>query len=262
MSLGMAERQARARRRVIWVVAKWAAALALVALAGMFAYETGTSLAEIDVRRKNDRIAELTTQLQTLQAENAGLRARTTQAQQQAKDWELRYKADMPAGDSKALLDLANSKLTAGVDIGRLTFFINAAANPRVCDDKPETKHVQVKTPVGKAGKEASAVFSDRKITVTADGQPALDNKGKKESWFDPAQPITVHGSPTLASRSSCSVNWASSIMRSPRVSAKYPGQSNAADMNSARTLPSPPSREASGVHGAATIGSPGTSPA
>jgi len=195
-SLGMAERQARARRRVMWALVKWAAALVLVALAGMFAYETGTSLAEIDVRRKNDKIAELTTQLQTLQTENAGLRARTVQAQQQAKDWELRYKADMPAGDSKALLDLANSKLAAGIDIGRLTFFINAAANPRVCDDKPEIKHVQVKTPAAKAGKEASAVFSDRKITVTADGQAALDNKGKKESWFDPAQPITVHFAP------------------------------------------------------------------
>ncbi len=189
----MAERQARARRRVMWAVAKWTAALALVGLAGMFAYKTGTSLAEIDVRRKNDEIAQLTAQLQALQTENAGLRARTAQAQQQAKEAEQRYKADMPAGNSKALLDLANSKLAAGVDIVRLTFLINAASNPRVCDDKPETRRVQVKTPIGKVGKEATAAFADRKITVTADGQPALDNKGQKESWFDPALPITVH---------------------------------------------------------------------
>ena len=196
MSLGMAERQARARRRVIWTMVKWAAALALVGLTGMFAYETGTSLAEIDVRKKNDEIAELTAKLQALQTENAGLRARTAQAQQQAKEAEQHYKADMPTGNSKALLDLANSKLAAGVDIVRLTFLINAASNPRVCDDKPETKHVQVKTPIGKVGKEATAAFADRKITVTADGQPALDNKGQKESWFDPAQPITVHFAP------------------------------------------------------------------
>jgi len=192
----MAERQARARRRVIWTVVKWSAALALVGLAGMFAYETGTSLAEIDVRRKNDEIARLTTQVQTLQTENAGLRARTAQAQQQVKAAEERYKADMPTGNSKALLDLVNSKLAAGVDIARLASLINAASNPRVCDDKPETKRVQVKTAVGKAGKEASAAFADRKITVTADGQSALDGKGKKESWFDPAQPITVHFAP------------------------------------------------------------------
>jgi hypothetical protein len=196
MSLGMAERQARARRRVIWAVVKWAAALALVGLAGMFAYETGTSLAEIDVRRKNDQIAALTTQLQGLQTENAGLRARATQAQQQVKETEERYKAQIPTGDAKALLDLANRKLAEGTDLARLTFLINAASNPRVCDDKPETKRVQVKTPIGKAGKEASAAFADRKVTVTADGQPALDNKGQKESWFDPAQPITVHFAP------------------------------------------------------------------
>jgi hypothetical protein len=196
MSLGMAERQARARRRVIWTVVKWTAALALVLVAGLFAYETGTSLAEIDVRKKNDKIAELTTQLQTLQTENAGLRAQTTQAQQQAKEWEQRYKTDMPSGDSKALLDLANRKLGEGVDMARLTFLINASSNPRVCDEKPETKHLQVKTPIGKTGKEASTSFADRKITVTADGQPALDDKGQKESWFDPAQPITVHFAP------------------------------------------------------------------
>jgi hypothetical protein len=196
MSLGMAERQARARRRVIWTVVKWTAALALVLLAGVFAYETGTSLAEIDVRKKNDKIAELTTQLQTLQTENAGLRARVTQAQQQAKDVEQRYKAEIPTGDSKTLLDLANRKIAEGVDMARLTFLMNAASNARVCDEKPETKRLQVKTPIGKTGKEAAAAFADRKVTVTADGQPALDDKGQKESWFDPAQPITVHFAP------------------------------------------------------------------
>jgi hypothetical protein len=118
------------------------------------------------------------------------------EAQQQAAAWEQRYKADMPAGNSKALLDLANSKLAAGVDIVRLTTLINAASNPRVCDDKPETKRVQVKTPIGKTGKDATAAFADHKVTVTADGQPALDNKGQKESWFDPTQPITVHFAP------------------------------------------------------------------
>jgi len=196
MSLGMAERQARARRRVIWTLVKWTVALALILLAGLFAYETGTSLAEIDVRRKNDQIAELTTQLQALQTENVSLRARVTQMQQQAKEMEERYKAQIPTGDSKALLDLANRKIAEGADMARLTFLMNAASNPRVCDEKPETKRLQVKTPIGKLGKEASIIFGDRKVTVTADGQSALDGKGQKESWFDPAQPITVHFAP------------------------------------------------------------------
>lgn len=196
MSLGMAERQARARRRVIWALVKWTVALAIILLAGLFAYETGTSLAEIDVRKKNDQIAQLTTQVQALQTENVSLRALVTQTQRQTKEMEERYKAQIPTGDSKALLDLANRKIAEGTDMARLTFLMNAASNPRVCDEKPETKRLQVKTPIGKAGKEASTTFSDRKVTVTADGQPALDNKGQKVSWFDPAQPITVHFAP------------------------------------------------------------------
>src|SRR4029450_12598060 len=98
------------------------------------------------------------------------LRARAAQAQQQIKAVEEHYKAQLPAGNSKALLDLANRKLGEGVDMARLTFLINAASNPRVCDEKAETKRVQVKTPIGKAGKEASAAFADRKVTVTAAG--------------------------------------------------------------------------------------------
>jgi hypothetical protein len=196
MSLGMAERQARARRRVIWALVKGTVALAIITLAGLFVYKTGVSVATIDVRKKNDQIAELTTRLQALQTENGALRAKAAQVQQQAQEAEQRYKAQIPTGDSKTLLDLANRKLADGVDVQRLTFLINAASNQRVCDDKPETKRVQVKTPAGKPGKDASAAFADRKITITADGQAALDKKGQKQSWFDPAQPITVHFAP------------------------------------------------------------------
>jgi outer membrane murein-binding lipoprotein Lpp len=196
MSLGMAERQSRARRRVFWGLLKGLAAFALVGVVMAAAYKTGNSVADIDIRRLNDQIAQLTAQKQALQSEASGLRAQTAQAQQQVKAWEQRYKADMPSGDSKALLDLANRKLSEGADVARITALISAASNPRVCDDKPETKHLQVKTPIGKVGKEATAVFADRKVTVTADGEPALDGKGQKLSWFDPAQPITLHFAP------------------------------------------------------------------
>jgi outer membrane murein-binding lipoprotein Lpp len=124
---------------VFWGLVKGTAVFALIGLAMLLAYRTGTSIAEIDEQRVNSQIAQLTGQVQTLQTENAGLRARAAQAQQQIKEVEERYKAQLPAGDSKALLDLANSKLSEGVDMARLTFLINAASNPRVCDEA-ETK--------------------------------------------------------------------------------------------------------------------------
>jgi hypothetical protein len=192
MSLGLADRQARARRRILWGLAKWTVALAMIGLAGLFAYKTGMSLAEIDSQRKNEQIARLTEQTQALQTENAALKATATQAQTQAQQWEQRYKAEVPTGDRKMLLDLATRKLGEGVETARLTFLINAASNSRTCDTEPESKRLLVKTPIGKAGKEASAAFGDRKITVTAEGVPTVNDNGQKESWFDPAQPITV----------------------------------------------------------------------
>ncbi len=192
MSLGQADRQARARRRLIWGLVKWTAALILIALAGLFAYRTGTSLAEIDTRRKNQEIARLSAEVQSLQTENSALKATAAQAQQQARDWQQRYTTEVPTGDSKILLDLATNKLNEGIDMARLTFLISAAANPQVCDAETERKRLMVKTPIGKVGKEASAAFAARKITVTADGEPVVNDSGQKEAWFDPAQPITV----------------------------------------------------------------------
>ena len=192
MSLGMADRQARARRRLFWGLAKWSVALAMIGLAGLFAYKTGTSLAEIDSERKNEQIAQLQAQSQALQTDNTTLKATAEQAQTQAREWEQRYEAEVPSGDRKMLLDLATRKLSEGVDPARLTFLINAASNARSCDAEPESKRLLVKTPVGKVGKEASAAFADRRITVTAEGVPAVNEKGQKEAWFDPAQPITV----------------------------------------------------------------------
>jgi type II secretory pathway component HofQ len=180
----------------MWGLVKWAVALAMIGLAGVFAYMTGTSLAEIDVQRKSEQIADLTNRANGLQTENTALRAAASQAQAQARDWEQRYKAEVPTGDRKVLLDLATRKLNEGVDLARLTFLINAAANARVCDAELESKRLRVKTPIGKAGKETSAAFADRKITITADGVPAVNEKGEKESWFDPTQPVTFQFTP------------------------------------------------------------------
>ena len=193
MSLGTADREARARRRLIWSLVRWAVALAGVGVVGIFGYQTGSKLSEMDVARLDGKVQALTAQVEALETDNANLKAGVRQAQAQSKQWEQRYGADMPSGTSKALLDLANRKLAEGVSLDHLTFLINAAGNPRVCDDKPEEKRVIVKTALNKPGKDGAAAFADRKLTVTIDGQAVVNAKGQKENWFDPAQPITLH---------------------------------------------------------------------
>lgn len=192
MSLGLHDRQARARRRLIWGIVRWAVALALIGLAGLFAYKTGSTLAELDVSRLQAQVADLSATIQTLRNENATLKATVATADQQAKDWQQRYRAEVPTGDAKAVLDLAQKKLAEGVDVARLQFLIGAAANPRVCDAAPESKRFTVRTPIGKPSRESSATLANKQITVTAEGQPEVNQNGQREAWFDPAQPVTV----------------------------------------------------------------------
>jgi len=193
MSLGLSDRQTRARRQLLWSLARWSAALILLGLAAAWAYQTGTELAQIDLRRLNQQVADLTAQVETLQTENAGLKAAATQAREQARQAEQRYQAAAPAGDVKILLDLAQQRLSDGVDMARLTFLLDAAAKPRVCDPEPESKRFTVRLSGGKAGKDASAAFADRRITVTAEGEPVVNAEGKKEAWYDPQRPVTLH---------------------------------------------------------------------
>src|SRR5262249_34259788 len=129
MSLGTADREARARRRLIWGLVKWAGAPAGVGVVGLFGYQTGSQLNGRERPRLDGKVQALTAQVEGLQTDNANLKAGIRQAQAQTKQWEQRYGADMPSGTSKALLDLANRKLAEGVSLDRLTFLINAAGN-------------------------------------------------------------------------------------------------------------------------------------
>lgn len=193
MSLGLADRQARGRRQLLWGVVKWTALLLLLLMAGLFVYKTGLVVGQNDVQRLTAEVAELTSRVEALRIESAGYKARAAQVQQQLEQLEQRHQAEAPSGDAKALLDLAQQQLKAGVSMERLTFLLNAAATPRVCDPEPESKRFTVKLAGGKAGKDASAAFADRRITVTAEGAPVVNSEGKKETWYDPQRPVTLH---------------------------------------------------------------------
>lgn len=192
MSLGLNERQAKARRRLLWNIVRWGAALIGVALAGAFAYKVGADLAAIDVRRLEYKVAELETEVDTLTGEIAAHRAVAAQAEKEAQEWQRRYEADMAAGPAKAVLDLAKKQLAEGVSPERLAFLIAAAANPPVCDPEPESKRFRIRTRIGKSGGNDTAIFADKALTVTALGEPTLNEQGQPEAWYDPAQPITV----------------------------------------------------------------------
>lgn len=170
---------------------KWTATLALLAAAGVYAYNTGSTLARQEVVRLNEEIASLKTTIDDMAAQNAQLAAEVEQARLRERQWQTRYEEEVPTGKPRELMTLVERRLADGVPPDRLAFVIGAAESERVCDEQPVTKRFVVPTPIYR-GPSDSVGFADSAITVTALGQPALNEAGNPEAWYDPAQPITL----------------------------------------------------------------------
>jgi len=191
MSLGLHESRTRRRRKARWTVAKWVIAVGLVVGAGIYAYDTGSQIAETQVTDLEREIAALSQRIADLEGENARLRADQIVAQQRLEEAKALYARDVPTGQVATLLGQLRDKLKAGVDQERLEFLIASAANPRTCDEQPATKRFLVRTPLYQ-GANDSVAFADGAITVTAVGEAATDAEGRVEAWFDPAKPVTL----------------------------------------------------------------------
>lgn len=191
MTLGLYEERARRRQRFRWNSLKWLVGFGLVAGAGYFAYDTGSSLSEQERSALSQRLAESESRTDSLQREAAQLRYSLEDAESRMAEQQARYDRDVPQGQIAALLSLAEEKLRQGVTPDRLTFLISAASNERDCDKAPVTKRFVVKTPLY-TGANDWVAFADSTITVTAVGASAANPEGKAESWFDSAQPITI----------------------------------------------------------------------
>jgi len=191
MSLGLHETRLRRKRRVRWTMVKWVLALGVIAGAGAVAYESGSALAQRQVRSLGREVADLTAQLADLRRENTDLGAKAILVERALEEAKKRYARDVPSGPLAALLDSVREKLGAGVTMKRLAFLIASAENPRDCVPEAETKRFLVQTPLYK-GANDSVSFAGRKVTVTARGETAANAEGKVEAWFDPAKPVTV----------------------------------------------------------------------
>ncbi|MEX0814965.1 MAG: hypothetical protein WD014_04750 [Dongiaceae bacterium] len=191
MTLGLYEGRVRRRRRIRVAVAEGLVALSLIVAAGLVAYQSGSTLAGREEARLRQEAARLTEENAALQRRNAELQSAAAAAAAEAGTWRQRYEREAATGDVKALLDLAQRKLAAGVEPARLAFVIEAAQNDAACDETPVTKRFIVKTALSGGANDAVG-FADNAITVTAEGRAATDAAGKPEAWFDPAQPVTL----------------------------------------------------------------------
>ena len=181
----------RRRRHLVKTLAKWSAGVAIVGVAGFYAYQIGSNLAQKDVRDLEASLAKLSKTVVGLKRENAGLRTQAMKVAARERKLTERFRREMPPENTKALIAKLKERLDAGVGEDRLAFVIGAAEKLRSCEDAPVTKRFIVKTPIYE-GANDSVSFAENVITVTAEGISEKNPEGKPEAWFDPAQPVTA----------------------------------------------------------------------
>ena len=192
MSLGLYEGRNRRRRQFWWSVAKWCLAIAFILAAGVYSYYGGRDLAQREVVRLESDIESLRAEIAAFDEQRADLQDQIRLAVTRAKEWESQYKRDVPTGEMRAILKLIEEKLQRGdVSAERLAFLVKSAAEPRDCEEDPETKRFIVRTNL-QAGANDSVSFDSKTVTVTAVGEAAVNSNGQTEAWFDADKPLTV----------------------------------------------------------------------
>jgi len=191
MSLGLSSNRRRQRRQRRLAALKWLLLLAALLGAGALAYATGSELARLEVRDLNQEVAALEERLAEAKATQARLRAELATTEDALETWQARYEAEVPEGQSAALLSLLRDRLADGVSAERLRFVVAEATERETCAGGPETRRFLVRTPLA-SGAADSVSFDDGRLTVTAAGASAQDDQGRPEAWFDPAKPLAV----------------------------------------------------------------------
>lgn len=191
MSSGLRESRNFARRQRRRRVLKRFFVLAALAGLGLMAYISGKALSQRALHQARDEVSRLKASVATLERRNMELREAAAIAKRETTELQRRYESDVPKGRRKTLLALIDEQLGKGAKIERLSFLISAASLEEKCDGKPVTKRFIVRTPLYD-GASASVRFADDALTVTAEGEPALDDQGRVLAWYDPAKPVTL----------------------------------------------------------------------
>ena len=187
MSIGFRDQKEARRRR--WRMIRLLFTMVVLVGLGVFAYRTGTMLAQRDATRLKGVVDRLTLEVTTLSDANADLQQQLAAARQAEAQWRERYETDVPTGKLRELQTLMEEQVKKGAKPARIEFLLQGAANERDCDDVPVSKRFYVHTPFY-AGPVPATAFADNAVTVDVQGEAAVNAEGNAEGWFDPAKPV------------------------------------------------------------------------
>ena len=180
----------RRRRAVYWRLLRILLAVMVILAVGGYSYQVGVSASQA-------RRAKLEADLVRFQENNLELRdrlalslQRSDQAESALETLRQRYAEDVPQGELAELMARVEAQRRAGIDVERLAFMIDAAAQEALCDGVPATKRFVPRTVVSTGA--VSFVRFDERITVTGSGEAARNAEGLAEAWYDPAAPVRL----------------------------------------------------------------------
>ena len=191
MSLGLRDGRRRRRRQFRWAAVRWLLALALLGCTGVYAYQTGSKLAERNVESLQEQVRQLDEQVSQLTEQERVQGAQLAAERARAEEWRHRYEQVVPSVETKALVELIQSKMAEGLTIQRLRFVVDRIPARRECDKVPQVRSILVQTPIPSSQK-ISATFAGGGVGMALAGVSARNAAGRPEAWFDPRQPVTV----------------------------------------------------------------------
>lgn len=190
MALGRYDYERRYRRRFWARFAKFAFVIAVILSIGLFSYQMGIEQFKGRDASLRDEVALLGRQKTELELLASQMQHAARTAEARTAELEARLKREVPQGERAQLLALVAQRLEAGLDPKRLAFVIQQADSPRNCQ-QPETKRFALATPLARGGAKGVS-FANGIVTVTGEGLSVRDAQGNPESWYDPAQPVTM----------------------------------------------------------------------
>lgn len=189
MSLGFRDQKEARRRR--WRVIRFVITLTVLIGLGVFAYRTGSFLAQRETVRLQADVARLDAEVTRLSSEKAQAEERMAAAQKAEAEWRDRYETEVPTGDERKLLDSIREQTGKGADPARIAFLISTAAQERDCEADAVTKRFLPRTAIS-VGASDAVTFAEGAIVVTGEGEPATNADGQPEAWFDAGKPVTL----------------------------------------------------------------------
>ena len=132
----------------------------------------------------------LTEESDKVQEEMIELRAEAQTANVRFEQLRATYDELISDGPMQDLVTLLREQIDSGLDVGRLQSVIVSARPPQNCSD-PQSKRFVVLTPVYN-GPSSEASIDNGVVSIFGKGVSAKNSQGKKEAWFDPAQPVEI----------------------------------------------------------------------